>query len=105
MKAVAVANTDEYGIEDIEFEAPKASDIKVKLEAAGLCHSDLSLINGTLQGPSPLVLGRGVDIVLECVGVPALTAQGLHTLHPGGTLLQIGVPSLKETLPENHQLQ
>lgn len=66
MKAVVVTNTNEYGIEDIELEQPKASEIKVKLEAAGLCHSDLSLINGTVQAPLPLVLGHeGAGIVTE----------------------------------------
>ena len=66
MKAVVVTNTDEYGIEDIELESPKANEIKVRLEAAGLCHSDLSLINGTVQSPLPMVLGHeGAGIVTE----------------------------------------
>jgi S-(hydroxymethyl)glutathione dehydrogenase/alcohol dehydrogenase len=66
VKAVVVASTNEYGIEEIELEPPKASEIKVKLEAAGICHSDLSLINGTVQGPLPLVLGHeGAGIVTE----------------------------------------
>jgi S-(hydroxymethyl)glutathione dehydrogenase/alcohol dehydrogenase len=66
MKAVVVTNTNEYGIEDIELEPAKANEIKVKLEAAGLCHSDLSLINGTVQAPLPMVLGHeGAGIVTE----------------------------------------
>jgi len=72
VKAVVVTNTSEYGIENVELESPKANEIKVRLEAAGLCHSDLSLINGTVQGPLPLVLGHeGAGIVTE-VG-PATT--------------------------------
>ena len=52
MKAVVVTNTNEYCIEEIELDPPKAGEIRVKLEAAGLCHSDLSLVNGTVPGPS-----------------------------------------------------
>lgn len=66
MKAVVVTNTNEYDIEDIELQSPKTNEIKVKLEAAGLCHSDLSLINGTVESPLPMVLGHeGAGIVTE----------------------------------------
>ncbi|GGN17085.1 S-(hydroxymethyl)glutathione dehydrogenase/alcohol dehydrogenase [Actinoplanes campanulatus] len=32
--------------------------VRVKVRAAGVCHSDLSMINGTLRPPHPLVLGH-----------------------------------------------
>ena len=66
MKAVVVTGINEYGIEDIQQEAPKAQEIRVQLKAAGLCHSDLSLINGTVPAPLPMVLGHeGAGVVIE----------------------------------------
>ena len=83
MKAVVVTNTNEYGIEDVELESPKANEIKVRLEAAGLCHSDLSLINGTVQGPLPLVLGHeGAGIVTEGGRIPAGLASVIMSCSP-----------------------
>jgi S-(hydroxymethyl)glutathione dehydrogenase/alcohol dehydrogenase len=32
--------------------------VRVRVRAAGVCHSDLSMVNGTLQPPYPLVLGH-----------------------------------------------
>jgi len=45
------------------------------------------------------IIGRGADVALECAGVPALTQQGFDMLRYGGTLVQIGVSSLENTLP------
>ena len=66
MKAVVVTGINEYGVEDIQQEAPKTREIRVKLKAAGLCHSDLSFIEGTVPAPLPMVLGHeGAGIVTE----------------------------------------
>jgi S-(hydroxymethyl)glutathione dehydrogenase/alcohol dehydrogenase len=66
MKAVVVTGINEYGIEDIQQDAPKVQEIRVQLKAVGLCHSDLSLINGTLPAPLPMVLGHeGAGVVTE----------------------------------------
>ena len=46
----------------------------------------------------------GADIVLECAGITALTEQGFHMLRAGGTLVQIGVPALDQTLPVSSAL-
>jgi D-arabinose 1-dehydrogenase-like Zn-dependent alcohol dehydrogenase len=34
-------------------------EVRVRLAAAGVCHSDLSFVNGTLMSPRPIVLGPG----------------------------------------------
>ncbi len=66
MKAVVVTGINEYGVEDIQQEAPKEREIRVKLKAVGLCHSDLSLIDGTVPCPLPMVLGHeGAGVVTE----------------------------------------
>ena len=38
----------EWSVEDIELDAPKAGEVKVKLAASGLCHSDEHLLTGDM---------------------------------------------------------
>ncbi|HEY0409564.1 MAG TPA: alcohol dehydrogenase catalytic domain-containing protein, partial [Candidatus Dormibacteraeota bacterium] len=44
---------------------PGPGEVRVRVRAAGVCHSDLSMANGTLAAPFPLVLGH------EAAGVVA----------------------------------
>lgn len=55
-------------IEQLDLEAPKAGEIKVRLGASGVCHSDLSVANGTLMAMYPIVLGHEGAGVVEEVG-------------------------------------
>src|SRR5437763_9973741 len=44
--------------DDVEIESPHAGEVKVRMGASGVCHSDLSIQNGTLYGgPAPPVFG------------------------------------------------
>ncbi|MFJ2958844.1 zinc-binding dehydrogenase [Streptomyces sp. NPDC087270] len=53
-------------VTDIELPQPGPGQVRVKLAAAGVCHSDLSLSNGTLRQPVPAVLGHeGAGTVVE----------------------------------------
>ena len=45
-------------IEEIELQKPRAGEILVKIHAAGLCHSDLSVIDGNRPRQVPMVLGH-----------------------------------------------
>src|ERR1700686_4755324 len=52
--------------DDAEGRAPGPTEVKVRIVAAGLCHSDLSVIDGTIPWPAPAVLGHeGAGIVAE----------------------------------------
>ncbi|MBM85940.1 MAG: alcohol dehydrogenase [Rhodospirillaceae bacterium] len=56
-------------IEEVELTPPKEGELLVKISGGGLCHSDLSIINGHRARPMPLVLGHeGSGEVVE-VGV------------------------------------
>ena len=65
----------EYGkpltIEDIEIAEPQAGEVKVKISAVGLCHTDISVSHGGFPPPLPVVLGH------EGVGVNLRHAKGL----------------------------
>ena len=66
MKAVVVSGLNEYGVEEIQLAPPKDEEIRVSVKAAGLCHSDLSAINGTVPTPMPIVLGHeGAGVVTQ----------------------------------------
>jgi len=54
--------------DDIEVAAPKAGELKVRIAASGVCHSDLSVQNGTIPLPPPIVLGHEGAGVIEEVG-------------------------------------
>ncbi|MER7276079.1 Zn-dependent alcohol dehydrogenase [Dactylosporangium sp. NPDC000244] len=53
-------------LEEIELNPTGPGQVRVRLAAAGVCHSDLSLANGTLRQPLPAVLGHeGAGVVVE----------------------------------------
>ncbi len=58
--------------EDVEVSDPGPGEVRVRIHAAGVCHSDLSAMNGTLPQPAPAVLGHegAGEIVAVGEGVP-----------------------------------
>ncbi len=54
--------------DDIEVAAPKTGELKVRIVASGVCHSDLSVQNGTIPLPPPIVLGHEGAGIIEEVG-------------------------------------
>ncbi|MHB1487210.1 MAG: Zn-dependent alcohol dehydrogenase [Acidimicrobiales bacterium] len=53
----------------LDVREPGPTEVKIKIMAAGVCHSDLSVINGTIAWPSPVVLGHEGAGVVESVGI------------------------------------
>jgi S-(hydroxymethyl)glutathione dehydrogenase / alcohol dehydrogenase len=64
-------------IEDVTISKPRGREVLVRVEAVGLCHSDLHVIDGGWPNPLPCVLGHEVAGVVEQVGPEA------HTVKPG----------------------
>ena len=53
-------------IETIEIDPPQRGEVMVKMVACGVCHSDLSATNGTINFALPLILGHeGAGVVRE----------------------------------------
>jgi S-(hydroxymethyl)glutathione dehydrogenase/alcohol dehydrogenase len=53
-------------VEQIEVDSPRRDEVMVKLGACGVCHSDLSAVNGTIGMSLPLILGHeGAGTVVE----------------------------------------
>jgi len=53
--------------EVLELEPPRSGELLVRVRAAGLCHSDLSTIDGARERPTPMVLGH--EAAGEVVGM------------------------------------
>ncbi|HEY2572500.1 MAG TPA: zinc-dependent alcohol dehydrogenase family protein [Verrucomicrobiaceae bacterium] len=64
-------------IEELELESPGEGEVLIEMSAAGLCHSDLSVINGTRLWPLPIVIGH------EACGVVREIGPGVKDLHEG----------------------
>ncbi|MET7567099.1 Zn-dependent alcohol dehydrogenase [Streptomyces sp. NPDC005492] len=56
-------------VDDLEVRKPGPGEVLVAISAAGLCHSDLSVVDGTIPFPVPVVLGHEGAGVVEAVGV------------------------------------
>lgn len=68
-------------ISDVELSGPAEDEVLVKIAAAGVCHSDLSAINGDRPRPLPVALGHEASGIVEDVG-PGVTsvARGDHVV-------------------------
>ncbi|MFT4584602.1 MAG: S-(hydroxymethyl)glutathione dehydrogenase/alcohol dehydrogenase [Gammaproteobacteria bacterium] len=87
MKAVVVNEIDSFGVTDVELDAPKAGEVLVKMKATGVCHSDLSIANGTIPAPLPTVLGHEGAGIVEQVG------EGVTNVVPGDHVAISFIPS------------
>ena len=54
--------------EGLEVREPGPKEVRIQMVAAGVCHSDLSVIDGTIPFPAPAVLGHEGAGVVESVG-------------------------------------
>ncbi|MFF1376607.1 Zn-dependent alcohol dehydrogenase [Streptomyces sp. NPDC058308] len=68
MRGVVFDGTRAEVVDDLEIRDPGPGEVLVAVAAAGLCHSDLSVIDGTIPFPPPVVLGHEGAGVVEAVG-------------------------------------
>ncbi|MDX2999518.1 alcohol dehydrogenase catalytic domain-containing protein, partial [Streptomyces scabiei] len=55
-------------VDDLAVRDPGPGEVLVAVSAAGLCHSDLSVVDGTIPFPVPVVLGHeGAGVVLSLI--------------------------------------
>jgi S-(hydroxymethyl)glutathione dehydrogenase/alcohol dehydrogenase len=66
--AVLHAAQTPLAIERVETVPLAPNDVLVRVRAAGLCHTDLEVIDGSLRYPMPIVLGHEAAGVVEAVG-------------------------------------
>src|SRR3954453_7489516 len=93
MRAAVLREVGSISLEDLDLPQPGQGEVRVKVRAVGVCHSDLSIYCGKVPAPLPIVLGHEGAGVIDAVGDGVYDlAVGDHvvmTITPGcGTCLQ-----------------
>ncbi len=87
MKAVVANKLNEYFVTNVELDPPKPGEVLVRMKATGVCHSDLSVVNGTIPSPFPVVLGHEGAGIIEEVGM------GVTNVKPGDHVVISFIPN------------
>jgi S-(hydroxymethyl)glutathione dehydrogenase/alcohol dehydrogenase len=85
--AVFLGQGSEMPIEELELSEPGVGEVLVRYGASGLCHSDLSVLNGTLPIPGPSILGHEGAGTVEAVG------SGVEKVKVGDTVVGSFIPA------------
>ncbi|MFI5041082.1 MAG: alcohol dehydrogenase catalytic domain-containing protein [Acidimicrobiales bacterium] len=65
----------------LEVRDPGPTEVKVRIGAAGVCHSDVSVMDGTIPFPTPVVMGHeGAGVVVEVGGQVTTVKPGDHVV-------------------------
>lgn len=80
-------------IEEVELDAPQEGEVLIQIKAASLCHSDLSVINGSRPRPLPMALGHEASGIVKEVG------PGVVNFQPGDKVVCVFVPSCGHCVP------
>jgi alcohol dehydrogenase len=81
------AQSRPLNVREVDLEGPGQGEVLVRIMAAGLCHSDLSVIDGNRPRPLPMVLGH------EAAGVVTELGAGVDDLEVGDHVVFVFVPS------------
>ncbi|KUI44445.1 alcohol dehydrogenase [Mycobacterium sp. IS-1590] len=73
-------------VDELDLAAPGPGELLVRVQAAGLCHSDLSVVDGNRVRPVPMLLGHEAAGVVEAIG-------------PGGSDVEVGTRVVMTFLP------
>ena len=87
------AKSQPLKVQEVELRAPGPGEVLVRMGAAGLCHSDLSVINGDRPRPTPMALGHEAAGVVEALG------PGVDDLVKGDHVVLIFIPSCGHCAP------
>jgi S-(hydroxymethyl)glutathione dehydrogenase/alcohol dehydrogenase len=73
-------------LRQVAIAAPAAGQVRVRVHHCGVCHSDLSIVDGTFPSPLPIILGHEAAGVVEAVGA------GVHDLCVGDRVVLTPCP-------------
>jgi len=87
------ATNNALTVREVELAPPGRGEVLIRIAAAGVCHSDLSVINGTRPRPVPMVLGHEASGFVEEIGA------GVDDLAPGDHVVCIFAPGCGTCTP------
>lgn len=85
-RTLPFADSRPLEIWDLELESPGPGEVLVRTTAAGVCHSDLSVVEGNRPRPLPMVLGHEGAGVVEALG------EGVDDLVVGDVVVMVFLP-------------
>ena len=80
------AESKPFAVGELELDPPGPGELLVRIEAAGLCHSDLSVVDGNRVRPTPMLLGH------EAAGIVEATGDGVDDLPLGTRVVMTFLP-------------
>ena len=87
MRAAVLEQDGKLDVGPVQIEDPRPGEVLVRVTDCGVCHSDLSAIDGDHLGARPVVLGHEAGGIVEAVG------PGVTRLHPGDKAVLTPLPS------------
>lgn len=87
------AETTPISICEVDLEGPREGEVLIEMSAAGLCHSDLSVVNGDRPRQLPMVLGH------ESAGIVRAVGAGVERFQPGDHVVTVFVASCGHCAP------
>ncbi|MCW2621789.1 MAG: putative alcohol dehydrogenase, Zn-containing, partial [Frankiales bacterium] len=84
------ARSRPLSVGDVQLEGPGPGEVLVRIEAAGVCHSDLSVVNGSRVRPVPMLLGH------ESAGIVLEVGAGVTDLPVGQRVVMAFVPRCED---------
>jgi len=89
--AVAWAAKEDLKMETVEVAPPQAGEVRIKVIANGLCHTDLYTLSGQdSEGVFPVILGHEGGGVVESIG------EGVTSVVPGDHVIPLYIPQCRD---------
>ena len=76
-RGVVLSELDRFGVEELDLDEPGTGEARVRIEASGVCHSDLHVVRTGHNHPLPVLLGHEGAGIVEAVG------EGVEHVRPG----------------------
>ncbi|CAE7827322.1 Adh5, partial [Symbiodinium sp. KB8] len=93
--AVAWEAKKPVSIEEVEVQPPKKGEVRIKILASGVCHTDAYTLSGAdPEGLFPSILGHEGGGVVESIG------EGVTSVKPGDHVIPLYIPEGKGVMPD-----